>query len=308
MPTTPSGNPTDASLNRRDQTSAMDETVEINPHADSDQRPAAPDRDLIPTGPDEGVGEPPPPFAPSHPLEDPRVVRLPPTPRKRELNPYIDRVETLPGLIISMEQGVRLKGQWQARFQADRAQEGQAPEAIPPRPLYLELGAGYGHFLAELAPHFPERDFVGIELKFKRLFKAAEKLQANGVTNVKYLRFDVLQLEHAFAPGEVQGVYVNFPDPWPKTGQVNKRMVSPRLVSMLEHMLPIGGTVQLKSDWEPNREWFQESFAGSRFELIDYIPSLADWDRSEKNVVTSYERRFRRNGLPCFFFEFVLRA
>lgn len=239
------------------------------------------------------------PFAPTSPLEDPRVVRRP-NERKRAQNPYIDMVETLPDLIISMERGVKLRGQWHGLYQGASAGEAQ-------RPLYVELGSGYGHFLAELAPHYPERDFLGIELKFKRLYKAAQRLQEGGVTNARYLRFDVLQLEHAFTPGEVQGIYINFPDPWPKSSHVSKRMVSPRLVKALETLLPVGGTVQLKSDWEPNREWFQESFAGSRFELTDYIPSLADWDRSEQNVVTSYERRFRRDGLPCFFFEYVLK-
>jgi tRNA (guanine-N7-)-methyltransferase len=212
----------------------------------------------------------------------------------RQTNPYIDLVESLPEFLLDMPAGLAQRGQWQARF-------------LRPQPLYVELGAGYGHFLAQLAPRHLDRNFVGIELKFKRLFKAASKIKAQGLSNVQYLRFDVLALEQAFAPGELSGVYINFPDPWPKSTHVSKRMVSPLLVAQLERLLPVGATVELKSDWEPNRAWFQEAFVGSRFEQTDYIANLSDWDRAHENVQTTYEARFRRSGLPCFFFEYTLR-
>lgn len=211
----------------------------------------------------------------------------------RERNPYIEIVEGLSERIVSAEQALTLKGRWQSRFPQDA-------------PLYLELGSGYGHFLAELAPRHPERNYLGIELKFKRLFKAQEKVQ--GLHNVQYLRFNVLLLEHIFVPGEIAGVYINFPDPWPKKDQIKKRMVSPSLVQALEHLLAPGAKVFLKSDWEPNRTWFVDCFAGSGFSQTDYIPALSDWNRSEHNVETSYERRFRREGLPCFFFEYTRAA
>lgn len=224
---------------------------------------------------------------------DPRRMQTPAA-HLRETNPYIDLVERLPEFLLDMPGGLEQRGKWQARF-------------VRPQPLYVELGAGYGHFLAQLAPLHLDRNYVGIELKFKRLFKAASKIKAQGLSNVQYLRFDVLALEQAFAPGELSGVYINFPDPWPKSTHVSKRMVSPLLVAQLERLLPVGATVELKSDWEPNREWFQEAFAGSRFEQTDYIANLSDWDRAHENVQTTYEARFRRSGLPCFFFEYTLR-
>lgn len=224
---------------------------------------------------------------------DPRRMQTPAA-HLRQNNPYIDLVEGLPDHLLDMAAGMAQRGHWQARFER-------------PQPLFVELGAGYGHFLAQLAPKQPERNFVGVELKFKRLFKAVSKIKAQGLKNVQYLRFDVLALEQAFAPGELAGAYINFPDPWPKSTHHSKRMVSPLLVAQLERLLPVGATVELKSDWEPNREWFPEAFAGSRFERTDYIANLSDWDRETENVQTTYEARFRRNGLPCFFFEFTLR-
>lgn len=262
-------------------------------HSVPDLEPSYPLEDATEDAEDEGL-ESDASDVPVSPL-DPRALRMPTSQKRRELNPYIDRVTTLPELIVPMSDALARRGRWQSTFQKAA-------------PLYVELGSGYGHFLAELAPCYPDRNFVGIELKFKRLYKSAEKILKQDLHNVQYLRFNVLMLEHTFAPGEVSGAYINFPDPWPKNGQIQKRMVSPLLVAQLERILPPGGVVQLKSDWEPNREWFRESFEGSRFEMTDYITDLGEWNRAEKNIQTSYERRFRRQGLPCFFYEFTLRG
>lgn len=210
----------------------------------------------------------------------------------RDRNPYIDRVEGLSERVVGAEAALELKGRWHTRFPSSQ-------------PLYLELGSGYGHFLAELALLHPDRNYLGVELKFKRLFKAQEKVLS--VPNVQYLRFNALLLEHLFLPGEIAGVYINFPDPWPKKDQIKKRMVSPTLVHALERLLGPGAKVWLKSDWEPNRAWFSECFVGSAFEQTDYIEALSAWNRSEHNIETSYEQRFRREGLPCFFFEYTRR-
>jgi tRNA (guanine-N7-)-methyltransferase len=218
-----------------------------------------------------------------------------PHPKRRALNPYIDQLEALPDLIIPFVEAYGHRGRWQSRFPR-------------PQPLYLELGSGTGHFLSELAARHPDRNFLGLELKYKRLYKAAEKVRRRGLTNLQYLRFDALYLDQAFAPGELAGVYINFPDPWPKDRQIDKRMVAPPLVAQLERILPPGGRVELKSDWEPYRALFPEAFAGSRFVQTDHVADLGAWHRAEANVPTSYERRFRHQGFPCFFYEFTLQG
>jgi len=214
--------------------------------------------------------------------------------RRPELNPYVKKLETLPELIIPFVSVYQHRGRWQSRFPTVQ-------------PLYLELGAGYGHFLLDMARRHPERNFLGLELKYKRVYRGAEKVRDQGLTNIQFMRFDALILDQAFMPEELEGVYINFPDPWPKSHHAVKRMVSPQLVARLEQLLTIGGQVQLKSDYEPYRELFPEAFVGSGFEQTGHVADLGAWSRPEENIQTTYEKRFRKQGLPCFFYEFTLR-
>lgn len=211
----------------------------------------------------------------------------------REHNPYIDKINEFPDIIIPIHLGIEYLGRWQEAFNNQN-------------PIFCELGSGYGHFLLEMATRYPNRNFIGIELKFKRLYQSAQKIRQNNITNVKYLRFDILQMEHVFATRELSGIYINYPDPWPKKQQLNKRMVSPILVSKLENILKRESTVQLKSDWEPYRKSFKEAFSDSKFVQTDFIEDISLWSRSEANIVTSYEKKFIKQGLSCFFYEYKL--
>ncbi len=215
-----------------------------------------------------------------------------PSPSRRKQNKYIDLIETRPDYIVLPQDVPRWRGRWQARFPT-------------PQPLYLDIGSGRGHFLTRLAELEPHHNFLGIEVQYKRLYLSAEKAIARGLTNVQYLRYDVQWLDDVFADQELSGVFINYPDPWPRARHEHRRMVSPALVKTLERILVPGAKVRLKSDWDPYREAFLKAFEGSRFELTGRVDDLSQWDRDEVNISTSYEDRFQRAGVTCFFYEFT---
>ncbi len=215
------------------------------------------------------------------------------SPARRRQNKYIGLIETLPQYIVLPQDVPRWRGRWQERFPC-------------PQPLFVDLGAGRGHFLTRKAIVEPEHNFLGIEVQYKRLYLSATKAIDQRLTNVQYLRYDVLWLDEVFDNGEVSGVFINYPDPWPRARHEHRRMVSPALVKVLERILRPGGRVFLKSDWPPYRQAFLQAFHGSRFELTDRVDDLRTWAREDLNITTSYEERFQRAGVTCFFYEFTL--
>ena len=114
--------------------------------------------------------------------------------------------------------------------------------------VVVELGSGSGNFLLEMGRQWPGSHLVGFELRFKRLVKAARKLERQGLRNVWLLREEAGQFHRYFAAGGIDDVFVNFPDPWPKAGQWKKRLINPELLDRLEIALDRGGRLHLKTD------------------------------------------------------------
>ncbi len=134
-----------------------------------------------------------------------------------------------------MEQ-VDLKGKWaQEHFKNDY-------------PITLELACGGGEYTVGLARKFPERNFIGVDVKGNRLWKGAKTALDEGLTNVAFLRTRIEIIEHFFAPGEVAEIWITFPDPFPRSSKVNRRLTSPFFLEKYRHILQEGGLVHLKHD------------------------------------------------------------
>ncbi len=116
------------------------------------------------------------------------------------------------------------------------------------RPLCVELGSGSGRFLIEQARRLPQVDFVGFELRFKRLVKSAQKAEKLGLDNVWILREYGERLFAYVSANSLDGLYVNFPDPWPKVAQWKKRLINADFLRRLHEVLRPGGWLRLKTD------------------------------------------------------------
>jgi tRNA (guanine-N7-)-methyltransferase len=172
--------------------------------------------------------------------------------------------------------------------------------------LVVELGSGSGNFLVSLAEQTPEDHLVGFELRYKRLVKAARKLEKRGLRNVWLLRALAEQFDQFFAPSSVDALHINFPDPWPKVSQWKKRLINARLVERLEGALKPGGSVSLKTD---HSGYFLHALALWRdrpgWQIIHFSNDLHRYGPPAPNVRTEFEQLFAAKKKAIFFLTVV---
>ncbi len=187
--------------------------------------------------------------------------------------------------VIPEEEMEHLRGHWQEVFRSTN-------------PLYLEVGMGKGQFLTQMAAAFPERSFLGIEKYSSVLIRALEKRPDN-LHNLLYLRMDAQNLPNVFSPGEVDGIYLNFSDPWPKDRHAKRRLPGREFLARYEQILKPEGQVEFKTD---NQDLFAFALAEAKecgWIIEDVTYDLHHDERMlEGNVMTEYEERFAARGNP----------
>ena len=115
-------------------------------------------------------------------------------------------------------------------------------------PIIVELACGRGEYSLALARRFPEKNFIGVDIKGARIWKGATIADREGISNVAFLRTRIEQLRYFFGPGEIAEIWITFPDPFPERDKVNRRLTSPRFLEMFRELMVLGGSVHLKTD------------------------------------------------------------
>ncbi len=160
-------------------------------------------------------------------------------------------------------------------------------------PLHLEIGCGKGQFLNTLAAMHPEINYLGIEKMSSVLLRAVEKReQAEELKNLFFLRFDAEALTEAFGPGEVDRIYLNFSDPWPKDRHHKRRLTSREYLSRYDEILSPGGVVEFKTDNTGLFDFSLEELAAKGWVVTDVTRHLHKSPMNEGNVMTEYEEKF----------------
>ena len=173
-------------------------------------------------------------------------------------------------------------------------------------PLRIEVGMGKGRFLTELAAGNPGINYIGIERYTSVLLRAVEKANkleeaGNGKEesgNFRFLCEDAARLEEIFAPGEVDRIYLNFSDPWPKERHAKRRLTSDRFLAVYRRILRPEGQVEFKTD---NMQLFDFSLESAReagWRILGYTRDLHHDPMGEGNVMTEYEEKFSALGNP----------
>lgn len=166
-------------------------------------------------------------------------------------------------------------------------------------PLHIEIGMGKGQFLMALAAAHPDINYIGIEKYSSVLLRALEKQGELQLPNLHFLRLDAEHTPEVFAEGEVDRIYLNFSDPWPKDRHSHRRLTSDRfLARYVQFLNPQGGYVAFKTD---NRELFDfsvETAEACEWELSEVTYDLHNSRYEEGNVHTEYEDRFSALGKP----------
>ena len=162
--------------------------------------------------------------------------------------------------------------------------------------LQLELGCGKGGFTCAAAAAMPETLLVAVEKVPDAMVVAMERAVEAGLRNVRFLDIDAVRLPELFAPGEVERIYVNFCDPWPKKKQFKRRLTAPGFLALYRQVLRPGGEIWFKTDNQPLFDWSLETLAEAGFHLSEVTRDLhAD---GPVGIMTDYEKRFYGEGKP----------
>lgn len=198
---------------------------------------------------------------------------------RNNYNPYMEKLVDYPEYIqYKAKEMDAYKGRWKDYFGNEN-------------PLYLEIGTGSGNFTKGIAERYPDRNFLGLELRFKRLCLAASKCQKGGLRNVLFLRRRGEELSDFLAGGELSGVYINFPDPW--EGEEKNRMIQERLFLALDNILKVGGILYFKTDHDlyySDVLTLVESL--ENYEVIYHTDDLHASEKSIENIKTEFEHLF----------------
>lgn len=170
-------------------------------------------------------------------------------------------------------------------------------------PLHIEIGMGKGKFIHQLAMQNPDINYLGIEMYSSVLYRALEHREETDLENLYFLRFDARNLLDIYSEGEVDRIYLNFSDPWPKDRHAKRRLTSPGFLAMYDVILTKSGYIQFKTD---NRDLFDfsvESVEKSRKWYIDELTyDLHHSEYLDGNIMTEYEQRFVAESKPiCRF-------
>lgn len=198
-------------------------------------------------------------------------------------------IEAHPEIVIPEPQ--KLKGQWKEEFGNSN-------------PLHIEAGSGKGRFITGMALANPDINYIGIELFDSVIVTALQTVleQENGIPNLRLLRVNAQEMETFFEKNEVDRLYLNFSDPWPKTRHAKRRLTHESFLKLYETVLPKNGEIHFKTD---NRGLFEYSLTSiSEYGMLLKDVSLdLHANEPEWNIMTEYEEKFMKKGQPIYRME-----
>jgi tRNA (guanine-N7-)-methyltransferase len=210
----------------------------------------------------------------------------------REINPYRT-------LVTSMGRKILVNGTTDV---SDETGDLVRSALSPFLKRYCEIGSGSGIHLVTRAQRDRAGAYIGIELRYKRAYRTAEKAERAGLDNLFVLRTDARHLPRLFRDTPLHGIYINFPDPWDKRRWHKNRILGPSLLDQASTLLEPGGFIAYKTD---HQEYFESSLslfeADPRYQVAEFSRDLYGSTHLEENVPTEFERLFLSQGLPIYF-------
>ncbi|MBE6687351.1 MAG: tRNA (guanosine(46)-N7)-methyltransferase TrmB [Ruminococcaceae bacterium] len=169
-------------------------------------------------------------------------------------------------------------------------------EEIDSFPITVEIGCGKGRFILETAKRNPGINYIAIEKISDVALMAMEKVRDAGLTNVKFIIGDALSLPEFFRENELERIYLNFSDPWPKSGHTRRRLTYRGFLEMYKGLLSPNGEIVFKTDNRPLFDFSVEEFKYMGFDLEDLTYDLHNSEYAKDNIVTEYEANFSAKG------------
>lgn len=196
-----------------------------------------------------------------------------------------------------LEYPADMKGKWKGFFKNEN-------------PVILELACGRGEYTAGLAKLFPHQNFIGIDVKGNRMYIGAKKCLTENISNAGFLRTQIEKLADYFSPGEVDAIWITFPDPQLRISKAKKRLTHPRFLRLYQQVLKPGGYIHLKTD-SPDLYLFTKKVAGLySLTIVEdsdnvYAGSMV---KDELKIKTHYESLDIAQSKKIHYLKFTLPA
>lgn len=192
------------------------------------------------------------------------------------------------------------KGKWRSYFGNDK-------------PIHVELGMGKGKFISELSAAHPETNFIGIDMYDELIRRAGDKAVKHrmelgmGVpNNLCLVRWNIEWIEEVFAENEIECIYLNFSDPWPKKKHVRRRLTHPRFLKKYVKLLNENGVIHFRTDSRMLFEFSLNAFADMNLRMRNISLDLHGGGTPPDHVFTEYEQKFVQQGMPIYRCEVVV--
>ena len=165
-------------------------------------------------------------------------------------------------------------------------------------PIRIEVGMGKGKFIMELAEKNPDVNYIGIERYSSVLLRGLQKRAEMDISNIYFMRIDALELAEVFDAEEVDRIYLNFSDPWPKDRHAKRRLTSDRFLPIYDQILKKDGIIEFKTDNQGLFNYSMESIPEAGWNIDAATYDLHNSWMNEGNVMTEYEIKFSSEGNP----------
>lgn len=193
---------------------------------------------------------------------------------------------------IFIADGRKLKGNWKEEFENNN-------------PIYLELGCGRGKFILEWATENKNINFIAVDLKDEVLIYVLRKIKEEGLTNIRVLAMDIWFIDEIFDKDEIDRIFINFCNPWPKLRHNKRRLTHSKFLNKYKLFLKNRSEIWFKTD---DKGLFDDSlqyFKDENFNIEYFTYDLENADYKE-NVMTEYETKFTGLGMKIMFLKAVL--
>lgn len=190
----------------------------------------------------------------------------------------------------------KLKGHWKREFFGND------------NPIVLELGCGRGEYTVALGERFPDKNFIGIDIKGARLWRGAKTATENSMSNIGFLRTRIEFINSFFAVNEISEVWITFPDPQLKKDRVKKRLTSPEFLTMYSRFFTDGAQINLKTDSQHLHEYTKAVIAENDLPRLECCNDIYGTGYADDilSVKTRYESIYLAEGLPITYLKFEL--
>jgi tRNA (guanine-N7-)-methyltransferase len=198
---------------------------------------------------------------------------------------------------IVFERDDSLKGSWNSNYFKNN------------HPIALELACGKGDYTRGLAEIFPDKNYIGMDIKGNRLWTAARISNESNLSNVAFIRDQIDLLENYFVPNEISEIWITFPDPFPRIGDAKRRLTSPKFLNIYKKILPANGVVNLKTDSDSLFEYTLEVIEELKLPILDLHKDIYEESVTYKthNIQTYYEKMHLKDQRTIKYVRFKLQ-